>query len=128
MVSLHLDYTKYTLKSQVKTLCIFHYIIRILCSKTNFYILWRNQKILDFIQKKTTILVKEIGYSGYNLICFYGEDTNGKPPFPIDIRNLPNKWEVGFLFTGYKNSVFQSFFYFNNIRKYYLRIVVFSYL
>lgn len=39
------------------------------------------------------------------------------PSFPIDIRNLPNKWEVSFLFTGYKNSVFQSFFYFNNIIK-----------
>jgi hypothetical protein len=24
-------------------------------------------------------LVKEIDYSGYNLICFYGEHTNGKP-------------------------------------------------
>ena len=36
MVSLHLDYTKYTLKSQVKTLCIFYYIIRILYIKNKF--------------------------------------------------------------------------------------------
>lgn len=26
-----------------------------------------------------TIFVKEIGYSGYNLVCFHGEDTEGKP-------------------------------------------------
>ena len=26
-----------------------------------------------------TILVKEIGYIGYNLVCFHGEDTSGKP-------------------------------------------------
>lgn len=26
-----------------------------------------------------TILVKQIGYSGYNLVCFHGEDMNGKP-------------------------------------------------
>lgn len=25
------------------------------------------------------ILVKEIGYIGYNLVCFHGEDTSGKP-------------------------------------------------
>lgn len=35
-------------------------------------------KLVQF-SSTTTILVKEIGYSGYNLICFYGEDTNGKP-------------------------------------------------
>ena len=23
--------------------------------------------------------VKEIGYIGYNLVCFHGEDTSGKP-------------------------------------------------
>ena len=27
----------------------------------------------------TTILVKDIGYSGYNLVCFHGEDIEGKP-------------------------------------------------
>ncbi len=49
MVSLHLDYTKYTLKSQVKTLYIFHYIIRFLYIKTNSCIFReRNQKFLDF--------------------------------------------------------------------------------
>lgn len=26
-----------------------------------------------------TILVREIGYIGYNLVCFHGEDTSGKP-------------------------------------------------
>lgn len=26
-----------------------------------------------------TILVKEIGYIGYNLVCFHGEDKTGKP-------------------------------------------------
>lgn len=26
-----------------------------------------------------TIFVKGIGYSGYNLVCFHGEDTEGKP-------------------------------------------------
>ena len=26
-----------------------------------------------------TILVKGIGYSGYSLVCFHGEDTSGKP-------------------------------------------------
>ena len=26
-----------------------------------------------------TILVKEIGYIGYNLVCFHGEETSGKP-------------------------------------------------
>ena len=26
-----------------------------------------------------TIFVKQIGYSGYNLVCFHGEDTEGKP-------------------------------------------------
>lgn len=29
--------------------------------------------------QSTTILVKGIGYSGYNLVCFHGEDTEGKP-------------------------------------------------
>lgn len=26
-----------------------------------------------------TIMVKGIGYSGYNLVCFHGEDKDGKP-------------------------------------------------
>lgn len=26
-----------------------------------------------------TIIVKGIGYSGYNLVCFHGEDTEDKP-------------------------------------------------
>lgn len=29
--------------------------------------------------QSTTIFVTEIGYSGYNLICFHGEDKDGKP-------------------------------------------------
>lgn len=29
--------------------------------------------------QSTTILVKQIGYIGYNLVCFFGEDTEGKP-------------------------------------------------
>lgn len=33
--------------------------------------------IVQFNQS-ITILVKEIGYIGYNLVCFYGEDTSGK--------------------------------------------------
>lgn len=34
--------------------------------------------IVQFNQS-ITILVKEIGYIGYNLVCFHGEDTSGKP-------------------------------------------------
>ena len=34
--------------------------------------------IVQFNQS-ITILVKEIGYIGYNLVCFHGEDTAGKP-------------------------------------------------
>lgn len=34
--------------------------------------------IVQFNQS-ITILVKEIGYIGYNLVCFHGEDTSGRP-------------------------------------------------
>ena len=34
--------------------------------------------IVQFNQS-ITIFVKEIGYIGYNLVCFHGEDTSGKP-------------------------------------------------
>lgn len=34
--------------------------------------------IVQFNQS-ITILVKEIGYIGYNLVCFHGKDTSGKP-------------------------------------------------
>lgn len=34
--------------------------------------------IVQFNQS-ITILVKDIGYIGYNLVCFHGEDTLGKP-------------------------------------------------
>ena len=34
--------------------------------------------IVQFNQS-ITILVKDIGYIGYNLVCFHGEDTSGKP-------------------------------------------------
>ena len=34
--------------------------------------------IVQFNQS-ITILVKEIGYIGYTLVCFHGEDTSGKP-------------------------------------------------
>ena len=34
--------------------------------------------IVQFNQS-ITILVKEIGYIGYNLVCFHGEDTSDKP-------------------------------------------------
>ena len=34
--------------------------------------------IVQFNQS-TTILIREIGYIGYNLVCFHGEDTSGKP-------------------------------------------------
>ena len=34
--------------------------------------------VVQFNQS-TTILVRQIGYIGYNLVCFYGEDTSGKP-------------------------------------------------
>lgn len=30
------------------------------------------------MNQSITILVKEIGYIGYNLVCFHGEDTSGK--------------------------------------------------
>lgn len=34
--------------------------------------------VVQFNQS-TTILVNNIGYIGYNLVCFHGEDTSGKP-------------------------------------------------
>lgn len=34
--------------------------------------------IVQFNQS-ITVLVREIGYIGYNLVCFHGEDTSGKP-------------------------------------------------
>lgn len=35
-------------------------------------------QLVQFNQS-VTILVRKIGYSGYNLVCFHGEDTGGKP-------------------------------------------------
>lgn len=35
-------------------------------------------KLVQFSQS-ITILVQGIGYSGYNLVCFHGRDTEGKP-------------------------------------------------
>ena len=34
--------------------------------------------VVQFNQS-TTILVNNIGYIGYNFVCFHGEDTSGKP-------------------------------------------------
>lgn len=41
-----------------------------------------------------TILVKQIGYSGYNLVCFHGEDMNGKP-----IELIQHVQQLNFLLT-----------------------------
>lgn len=35
-------------------------------------------KVVQFNQS-TTIIVDDIGYIGYNLVCFYGKDNSGKP-------------------------------------------------
>lgn len=35
-------------------------------------------KVVQFNQS-TTIIVDDIGYIGYNLVCFYGKDSSGKP-------------------------------------------------
>ena len=58
-----------------------------------------------------TIFVKGIGYSGYNLVCFHGEDTEGKPMeliqhvqqlnFLLMVVPKPEpekpKWTIGFV-------------------------------
>lgn len=35
--------------------------------------------MLTQFNESVQVLVKGIGYSGYNLVCFHGEDNNGKP-------------------------------------------------
>ncbi len=35
--------------------------------------------VITQFNQSTTILVQNIGYIGYNLVCFCGKDTNGKP-------------------------------------------------
>ena len=35
--------------------------------------------VITQFNQSTTILVKTIGYIGYNLVCFYGQSTDGKP-------------------------------------------------
>lgn len=45
-----------------------------------------------------TILVKGIGYSGYNLVCFHGEDNNGKP-----IELIQHVQQLNFLLTVVQN-------------------------
>lgn len=35
--------------------------------------------VITQFSQSTTILVQNIGYIGYNLVCFYGRGTDGKP-------------------------------------------------
>ena len=35
--------------------------------------------VITQFNQSTTILVHNIGYIGYNLVCFYGKGTDGKP-------------------------------------------------
>ncbi|WP_444239969.1 DUF6173 family protein [Eshraghiella crossota] len=46
-----------------------------LCLSYRDLFLWLFQNSYIF----TSLLIKEIGYIGYNLVCFHGEDTSGKP-------------------------------------------------
>ena len=68
---------------QIKSYSYVIYSNSITIVTVNYDIIWwfisGNIIFLIFVHIFTSLLIKEIGYIGYNLVCFHGEDTSGKP-------------------------------------------------